>query len=537
MERLLLTGFSGRLPKLSAKLLKQNQAQVATNCDLRSGEIKPFKALNQDATTYDAAIISVSPIDTEMFTSTLDCDFVKHDIDGTPTLLVSDGTNYPKQYTDALYPSDHRRLGVVPPTSALAITFNTIGGISDTEIVDTVSYVYTYVTSWGEESAPSTATPAVNVQANQYITLTNFDTPVVANKNDITAIRIYRVSTGLKTAEYYYLDEVDDQTTTYNDYEVGVGLKDVTSDILPTENWIQPPDGMAGLCRYANGMLAGFKDNTLYLCEPFVVYAWPTQYTIDFDSDIVGIKPYNESIIVCTTTKTYIVSGNSPDIMVPVHIPTQQACISKRTMVETNAGVMYASPDGLTLVNETKALVVTSEIITKEQWQALTPADIISFWYDEMYIGFFAGTDTGFTIIDGSWVDIDLGGGTVEGGYVAPDTDKLWLIMDRTSYAYLESFNDHATNYLTYTWKSKQFDFNFPTSYSCAKAYSAGSFNLIVYGDGSEVLGSTAITNQHMFRLPSISRYWDMEASVTGSTNAVIESLLFAVSPQLLRMG
>lgn len=538
MDRLLLREFKGRVPRIAPKLLPETHAQIATNCDLRSGNIKGFKALDQGA-SITASSISANPIDTELFTSTLDCDFVRHTVSDVPVLVVSDGTAYPKQYTDALYPADHRRLGVVPPSTALTVAFGTIPGVDTDEINHTISYVYTYVTSWGEESAPSPASAVVEVLDNQYVTLTNFDNPTVADKNDVTGMRIYRLATGTLGAEYQFLAEVDDLATTYDDYDVSEkDLNAVTADTLDTEGWIQPPDTLSGLIRYANGMYAGFDGNALYLSEPFIIYAWPLKYVLTFDSDIVGIAAYNQAIIVITETKPYIVTGHSPANMVVDPVTVQQGCVAKRGVVETNLGVIYPSPDGLMLIDGASGTNITKDLITKEQWAALSISDLISFWYDDMYIGFFAGTDTGFTIIDGTWIDLDLNGGTVEGGYVSAEDDKLYLIIDRTTF-YIETFNDHATTYLDWEWKSKLFTFSYPTNFSCGRVDSAsfavaGSINLSFYADGNLIATSVTMTAD-IFRLPALSRYWDFEVRAQGQSDEDLESMIFAVSPALLR--
>jgi len=36
-----VAGFSGLVPRLAKQLLAQNQAQVATNCNLTSGDLRP----------------------------------------------------------------------------------------------------------------------------------------------------------------------------------------------------------------------------------------------------------------------------------------------------------------------------------------------------------------------------------------------------------------------------------------------------------------------------------------------------------------
>ena len=534
-----ISTFKGRLPRLGAKNLPDGYAQTATNVDLRSGNVEPFKALLQGS-ALTGAIISSHPIDTETFVSTLDCNFVDHDISGTAVLIVSDGTAYPKQYTDALYPTDHMRLGMVAPTDTLTITYSTISAISSTEVGGTYSWVYTYVNAWGEESKPSPATAAVDVNLNQYVTLTNFDIFSAADKNLVTGMRIYRLATGTLGAEYQFLEEIDDQATTYDDYNTNVGLNTVSDDVLATENYDQPPATLAGILRYANGMLAGFAGASLYLSEPFIVYAWPDEYVIDFDSDIVAIAAYNDAIIVMTNKKPYIVTGTSPESMMVTPVNIDKKCVAKRGVVESPLGVFYPSPDGYVLVTGAEAETVTKNIITKEQWLALTPANLISFWYDDQLYCFIKNVDTGFIIIDGSWVDLDLGtSGVVVGGYVDVTTDKLVLIMNRTTY-YPETFNAHATNYLAWTYKTKQYNFTFPSSWSCFKLYgiSTGNIAMTFYGDAAS-LSAQNVSSQLMGRLLCLHRYYDWDVqfvSATGTVKRTIEDVVFANSPSELML-
>jgi hypothetical protein len=41
-----IAGFSGLVPRLAKQLLAPNQAQVATNCNLISGELRPRNGLS-----------------------------------------------------------------------------------------------------------------------------------------------------------------------------------------------------------------------------------------------------------------------------------------------------------------------------------------------------------------------------------------------------------------------------------------------------------------------------------------------------------
>jgi hypothetical protein len=517
--------FQGRFPKLSAKLLGPYNAQTALNTDLRGGKLKPFADLNTSVGTLGATDKTIYKLGSEWMDWSVDANIVRSMVTTSDKVFVS-GEAYPRQYTNALYPSDHRRLGIVPPPNTANIGFTVIPGETNTEIRHTVSYVYTYVSSWGEESAPSPATAATDVEARHYVNLSNLSVASGADKNDITAKRIYRLNVGTFGAEYQFLEEISAAATTHDDYDAAAkDLDEVSSDILPTEGWIQPPDTLAGLLQYANGMLAGFVNNELYFCEPFYPYAWPLKYVMSFDSDIVGIAAFNESIIVITTTKPYIVSGVDPEGMTQNPVPVIQGCVAKRGIVETPKGVIYPSLDGLVRVSSSGVSVITQSLITKEQWSALTPANLISFWHDGQYYGFFNGTDLGFTITEDGWIDIDLNGANVYGGWVSPADDKLYLIVDVGGTRYIRAFNDHASNKLTYTFKSKIFDLPFARSLTCAKMKATfGSITFTLYGDGAQKQ-QQAITSSHMFRLAP-GRWETMEFMVSGT--AEMDSIVFS---------
>jgi len=527
MPKIALFDFKGRVPKVSSKLLPNEFAQTATNCDLRSGNLQAISDLENSSNLGTGTDYrSIYKLGSVWATWTGDIDVVRSLIYQTDNKILYTGDSYPKQTNSTLWADseDFLRLGIVPPSTALTITLIDVGS-GTTDIQATVSYVYTYVSGDGEESAPNTATAAVDIPNNKYVRLTGFTAPAGANKNNITHFNIYRLASGTLGAEYQFLEQVAYTTSTHNDYDAGTGLLDeVSTDVLATEDWIQPDSSLSGLTQFANGMVAGFVDNEVYFCEPFIPYAYPSDYMLSFDSDVVAIAAYNESLIVITETKPYIVSGLDPQTMSVTELPYDQGCVSKNGAVETPEGVVYPSPDGLILVNATSAVNLTEKIFTKKQWAALTPANLIGFYYDNEYYGFFSGTATGFILRNDSIVDLNLGSSLVYGGYIDPTNDKLYLLTKRDTTYYIDAFEDSSSS-LTYTYKSKKFYVPYPINYACGKIFGTfGSVTFKFYSDG--VLKSTqTITTNSMFRLPSgflTSEYVEFQLESTATVDAVI---------------
>jgi hypothetical protein len=380
-----------------------------------------------------------------------------------------------------------------------------VSRLLDAQVEDSVSYVYTRVRTWPdgstEESAPSEPTAVIDVNTGQAITLSGF-APGEYATDDATyplSYRIYRLSSGTSGAEYQLLDEVayttgseefdDDSYVSGDDLHA---LLDVQDDILETTDWEPPPDALAGLIQYSNGIYAGFVGNKLYLSEPWVGYAWPSGYAMTFDYNIVALAVYNESILVLTDGYPYVVTGLDPSSMSQTILPYEQACVSRQGVVVTNVGVIYPSPDGLFLLTGNSGKLLTKNVYTKDQWAALpaaagsgkTFADIISFFYDDCYYCFFNGTRYGFMFNfkdDPYIIDIDLGSGvSVTAGYMDPVNDTLYLVNG----AVLDSWGTNSTR-LSYTWKSALYRPGDASNFSCVAVAADGGFTMTVYTDGS----------------------------------------------------
>ncbi|SHL43100.1 hypothetical protein SAMN05216428_102385 [Nitrosospira sp. Nsp11] len=160
-----IAGFSGLVPRLAKQLLSPNQAQVATNCILTSGDLRP----------RNGPLLIASPVIANDIKSMFrmekdgnekwlawdkDVDVARSPIAANTErrfYYTGDGEPRVSDYDTATagigpYPSGCFVLGVTPP-----ITKPSVSASGGTGADVTRAYVYTFVTPWGEESAPSPA--------------------------------------------------------------------------------------------------------------------------------------------------------------------------------------------------------------------------------------------------------------------------------------------------------------------------------------------------------------------------------------------
>ena len=161
-----ISGFSGLVPRLAKQLLAPNQAQVATNCSLTSGDIRPRNGLKLVFVPGIANdIVSMFRMEKngneKWMAWDKDVDVARSPVaDNTSGRFYYTGDGEPRasDYDTATagagpYPSGCYVLGVTPPVAKPMVVAT--GGAS--AMMVSRAYVYTLVTSWGEESAPSPA--------------------------------------------------------------------------------------------------------------------------------------------------------------------------------------------------------------------------------------------------------------------------------------------------------------------------------------------------------------------------------------------
>jgi hypothetical protein len=188
MAALTIKAFRGQVPRVSDRLLEPNRAKRAMNCKITSGRLEPLRGLGLELTSTMSAIKSIfryrawsgSSYTEQWFTWRSDVDAVLSPIanDSVGRVYFTSEDFEPRMTTrdagigfGSAYPSAWYALGVFAPTAAPTIA--SVGGSGTQE---SRTYLVTYVTPLGEESAPSPASAVVTGYINGSWTVSGMQT-------------------------------------------------------------------------------------------------------------------------------------------------------------------------------------------------------------------------------------------------------------------------------------------------------------------------------------------------------------------------
>lgn len=454
-------------PRLSDRLLPPNQSPLAQNVRLISGELRgsrtPSLVHRFETGTVNRAYRAVSSAGDYVWIGlgSADASIVKGPLvnDGYERYYWIDGEDYIEYNSlDRIENGDPAyKLGVPAPTAAASLAIS--GGSGS---IETRAYVYTFVNAWGEESAPSPV-----VLASGYVNgtwqLTGLPTAAVdpTGRNAATVKRIYRTVTGQATVSYFYVAEISLATATYDDTSANL---DVASRVLlKSFSWAAPLEDLDGLVAHPNGFLVAFKGRNLYFSERYRPHAWPADYTLSTEDPIVALAVYNNMVTVLTRGKPYFAVGNLPSSISLQKSEAAEPCLSAGSVASTLQGVMYASPNGLVLFNESGPQVLSRQLLTIEEWSRYSPSTLRGAQYGTQYIGFYSPQD-GVRFSPGEpfgvFSEID-NIGSVDNIVTDQTTGDCWIIRDNC----VEQWEPPTGVPLFYRWKSKVFDFPKPVNF------------------------------------------------------------------------
>ena len=392
----------------------------------------------------------------------------------------------------------------------------------DVDNVTTRSYVYTYVTNLGEESAPSPPSDPVTVHVDDTVSLSTLANPP-SDGRTYSEKRLYRTATGTSSTNFLFVATIAIATTTYSDDKTDVEL----GEVIYTEGFDNPPATLSGLVSFPGGILAGFYDNVVCLCEPGFPHAWPVEYRRTTDYKVVGLGVFGNSILVTTQGNPYVLTGVHPRSMSMRRIDVMQACVSKRSIQSVGDAVLYASPDGLVSASASGFSVVTRDYLRKEDWQAYYPSTLIGTVFDNQYVGFYyTGTERKCFVFDPSDETRGLinASASAYGTFYDPMTDNLYL----SSGTAVLKWDGGADQ--TYTWRSKQLRAAYPINLGAARVQADTypvTFKLID-ADTDDQIAYRTVTGREPFRLPANRLYNRFYVEVTAPSSYTIERVACA---------
>jgi hypothetical protein len=382
----------------------------------------------------------------------------------------------------------------------------TVVGATDPTLLTSRRYVYTYVSALGEEGPPSDDSRLIEVAPGQSVELSALATGPTDGSYNIDRKRIYRAVSSAIGTQYQFVAELAIATQTYNDTIADADLGAVLPSwdpAFPGSEWSPPPQALAGLTLLGNGVLAGYVGNEVRLTPPYQPHAWPVAYRHVTPYPVVAIGALGRSVVAVDHVDAYLITGATPEAMDMTPLRIEQPCVSARGLVSLgNGGVAYPGPDGLVLITESGADIVTAGYLTREDWQALRPESIHAYLLDGQYVAFYddGTTQAGF-IFDPA---AEGGRGLVRidtyatAGYRDALSDALYLVVGNR----FERWDAAALARLRLRWRSRPFELR-GACLSCAQVWAEGYADLVlrVYVDGV-LLRERTVTSRRPFRLP-----------------------------------
>jgi len=406
--------FSGLRPVRARQLLEANEAQVASNVKLVSGEIRPWDNELKDADAKLGVLVRTIYLYRSQFWLewSADVDVVLGPVSGdTDFKFYYTGDGIPKKSNEAEATTGGGALPInfysmASPSAPSPVSDVVVGALPGDQI-DLTNMDMTWLTGQGYDLTdfviPSTPNGYVYkcVQAGTtggpepaWGTVVDGDTTdntVIwrAYENTILSKFIYRLNQGETAAQYQYVDQITATATVYSDSKEDTELGEVLQTGLSPPRWLPPPDNLLGIVALPGGILAGFVGKDLYFSEPFQPHAWPEEYVLTLEFSIVSLGVMENNLVVATDQNPYIVTGTTPYSMTPNKMPESQPCISKRSLAEYKFGVLYATSDGLVLVSGGRAVNATEGFFTKNEWEDYEPDTFIGAYQNGRYYGFY----------------------------------------------------------------------------------------------------------------------------------------------------
>lgn len=552
-----LTTFTGLSKKISPRLLPEDMAQDAKNVFLDSGRIEGIAIDLDDASEsaspqqHPATNISSTTksifkaTGSSWFTFTEDVDVIKSPIkeDSNGRFYFTGSGNFPK-YTSLSsgvsgsgpYPTASFRLGLPTPAAFTAAPTVDNTSAEDGATTNSRAYLYTEITTFGEEGPSSVVTSTQIIDAANGSTVT-LALPAASSGNySIAKRRVYRTDVN---GVFRFVRDVSgtsagNTTDAVKDDLLGEEIESSDNLAPPDDASSDHPDGpMLGITTMPNGITAGFSGNTLLFSESYLPHSYPLAHQLTTQDDIVAIASIASGLLVTTKGKPLIASGTDPSAIAMVEIDANLPCSNKRSLVDMGEYAIYSSPDGLVLASNGGIKLITEQLLTRDQWQTeYYPSNVEAYEYEGKYIAFtYDGSNNsskkGF-IFDprggkNAFVNLDF---YASAGYNDRENDELYLVIDGV----LKKFARGGSK-RSYLWKSKEFFSNRPLSPGVAKvnAESYNSLTFKLFADGS-LKHTQTVASSDPFRLPGGYRGKVFEIQLEGID--IINEVCVYESPQ-----
>lgn len=521
-----ISPFSGITPRLSERLLPNSGATVASNLLLTSGEIRPLRPLSlahdPAGTGPWHAVFRAEWNGAEKWATWA------QDVDIAVAPLSADveqryywtGDGEPRFSTFTNFPATYYALGIPKPTTKPSVSHSGGTGSATSRV-----YCQTFFSALGEESAPGLVSDLTTGKVDGTWAITNLDafptssgTGTVAHYlgfttftntgshwlrvgdqvvisgstvavSEITSSSVFKVpgnftgatawarkapwnTTGMKRRLYrsagtnatFQLVH-DDVSTTYNDTLTDA---QIMGDELISSTWDPPPPGLKGMMALPSGSMVGFLGNQVLFSEPFQPHAWPPEYSAGTDYEVIGVGAYGTTVVAATAGNPYVMNGVDPSVLTAEKINNVWPCLAKRSVVSMGDGVLYATSYGLAFVGSMGPNIWTSALYTSEEWAPLNPSSMYAATAEGRIFIAYTPTNGATNLLifhpGEQAVLTELAVSSTE-LYTDPRNGNMYVVDAEG----VKLWNSADGEFMTFTWRSKEFELPAPSNYGAAK--------------------------------------------------------------------
>lgn len=381
--------------------------------------------------------------------------------------------DYPTSGEEYYDNESHGVTRIIPPSNTQTIaTFY----IDMNYVVNSRRYFYycsTFYDANGREGPPSDISDVAIIKPGEYA-LVNVSTSVINE-------RLYRSVDGQAFVAVAGGDDVD---SPYLDT-----FLDALGDALPLYG--NPVSFEKGNLLHPAQFGIGFKDEYLYFSDVYRLHAWPDEWKVKFEYDIMAVQLIGSSVVVFTEGpsgndgKVYMLTGSDPRYMGRYEVITTEPLLSKLSLCKIGQSLFYVSNDGVVSVSSGGPQIITKNHYTRRQWLALTPNLYAAKVADNSIFLTHSGSSANLRI------DLDEGVASV----------STWT----------------ATSAVAGTWKSRQHEFPVPVRFTTARILSTVyPVSLTLHGVDTGATQVVSITSSLSQRLPRMvkCRRWAYTVSV-----------------------
>lgn len=503
--------FKSAVTAIESELLPDEVATFANNAETIKGSIVPFKDLE--------ASIEVGTTElTNSITRLLFRDGVNKMVSGESNerwvtsplaqddfdrIYLTSDNNPPQVGSYASIETIKHDLGIDAPTGTITIDSTLATG----DDIQVTSVLFVEESEWGELSAPSEAALPFQLKEGGTITITMPNAPASGHW---THRRIYIAD---YSGNYRYHTTILntalslDLTMPFDESVLGEELDQIAENTVNSK----PRAGMQGLTALPGGVLAGYENNVVCFSKAYLPHAWPVNYEITIDGNILAMASAASGLVVLTDKNPYLIVGGTPEAMSPMMLDITEPCFSPKAVADMGAFVIYPSNDGLLAIAGQDNRNIIEGVIDKDEWREYVDANAVACHFNGKYWYFTNNGGFVFDVTTGHYSKHDI---SAIACYADNLNDKIYLVNPSGN---LVVYSRSNAAYKSFTWKSKVFTISEKAGLSCGVIDGVCDYTVDYYRNNTVFNSHTGTSNKDAFRLPAF-RADKVQITLTGES-------------------